>query len=76
MAICFTQPYATWQRGTNENTNGLLRQHFANGTDFDKVPSRQQAHRVKPHQIETKAALSKSPLFLKSMQRYSFVVLH
>lgn len=46
MAIYFTQPYAAWQRGTNENTNGLLRQYFPKGTDFDQVSDRQIRHVV------------------------------
>jgi IS30 family transposase len=47
LKVYFADPYAAWQRGTNENTNGLLRQYFPKGTDFRQVSKKDIALVVK-----------------------------
>jgi len=47
LKVYFADPYSAWQRGTNENTNGLLRHYFPKGTNFQKVTDEEIALIIK-----------------------------
>jgi IS30 family transposase len=52
MAVYFCDPQSPWQRGSNENTNGLLRQYFPHGMDLE--PFDQAALDRVAHQLNTR----------------------
>jgi len=47
LTVFFADPYSSWQRGTNENTNGLLRQYFPKGSSFRNMTDQALADAVK-----------------------------
>ena len=47
MTIYFCYPYHSWERGTNENTNGLIRQYFPKGYDFNLITEEELRYVVK-----------------------------
>ena len=47
MTVYFAYPYHAWERGTNENTNGLLRQYFPKSLDFNLITPRELAQVVR-----------------------------
>jgi IS30 family transposase len=68
MTIYFAYPYHSWERGTNENTNGLLRQYFPKSMDFNLITPQELAEVVKRLNVRPRKRLKfKSPkqVFMK-----------
>ena len=56
--VYFAHPYHAWERGLNENTNGLLRQYFPKGSDFTKIKNEAVALAMKRLNMRPRKTLS------------------
>jgi IS30 family transposase len=68
--VYFAHPGSPWERGTNENTNGLIRQYFPKGTEFDKIPTREVKRAQRQLNNRPRAALD----FYKPDEKFNELV--
>ncbi|WP_107196865.1 IS30 family transposase, partial [Megasphaera stantonii] len=62
VSFYFPPPHQSWQRGSNENTNGLVREYFPKGTDTTIVPEAYvQADFAELHRRPRKCLVYKTP---------------
>jgi len=69
--VFFCDPKSPWQRGTNENTNGLLRQYFPKGTDMSKLTQEdldQAAYSLNTRPRQTLGGMTPSDKLAETMQ--------
>ena len=69
--VFFCDPKSPWQRGTNENTNGLLRQYFPKGTDMSKLTQEdldQAAYSLNTRPRQTLNGMTPSAKLAETMQ--------
>lgn len=67
ITVYFAHPHAPWERGTNENTNALLRQYFPKGIDFSKL----SLSRIKEVQDEINDRPRKTLAWLTPHEKFS-----
>ena len=69
--VYFCDPKSPWQRGTNENTNGLLRQYFPKGTDMSKLTQHdldQAAYSLNTRPRQTLGGMTPSDKLAEALQ--------
>ncbi|MCA2903402.1 MAG: IS30 family transposase [Microcystis sp. M035S1] len=65
----FAHPYASWERGTNENTNGLIRQYFPKDRDFTTITPQEISttmHRLNNRPRKRLGFMTPNQVFFKS----------
>lgn len=70
ISVYFAHPHSPWERGTNENTNGPIRQYFPKGTDFSKISEK----RLKEVQDELNDRPRKALGFYTPHEKFSEVL--
>ena len=71
MKVFFCDPHSPWQRGTNENTNGLIRHYFPKGIDWRTVPKKKLVAAIEKLNNRPRKCLNyqtPSEVFLKSIR--------
>lgn len=71
MTVYFAHAYSPWERGTNENTNGLLREYIPKGSDFSKITDKQLQHYVQlinDRPRKRHGFMSPNQVFLKELE--------
>lgn len=67
--VYFAHPYSSWERGLNENTNGLVRQYFPKATNFNEVSDNEVTTAIKMLNDRPRKLLGfKTPAFLMQQQ--------
>ncbi|NQZ34691.1 MAG: IS30 family transposase [Crocinitomicaceae bacterium] len=61
----FAHPYHSWERGSNENLNGLIRQYFTKGSDFTSITDQRiKEVETKLNNIPRKRYAYETPIFV------------
>lgn len=75
MVVYCAEPYRSWQRGLNENSNGLLRRFFPKGTDFSAITHEELAKAVEKINNRPRRSLhylTPKEVFLSGIKDYAF----
>lgn len=70
--VYFAHPYSSWERGANENTNGLIRQYFPKGSSFEEITKdevKKVMHRLNHRPRKTLNYKTPFEVFFENSQR-------